>query len=253
MIVSSNANKHIRAFILASQDVYCTGFADRLSEIDSLECALSYDNADGFIAAFEKFDAHVLLFHRGIIEHWAGIRTVAQLIQPFVDVNPDIRIIIFDCEDDKESIRSLIRAGAHGVHTNKESITDVANSIQKVAKGYLAIPAVFTDSFIREAVFIEDDMRGKIISQSIDFRELLTSREIDVFEMLMDGATTKEIATDLKVSEQSIKLHLGRLYKKFNVTNRTQLVISALTYINPIKDLLTLFQECLSAVNNKNE
>lgn len=51
----------------------------------------------------------------------------------------------------------------------------------------------------------------------------LKSRQIKITEMVMKGLTNREIAENLKLSEQAIKYHVGHLLKKFETTNRAQL------------------------------
>ncbi|HMK44011.1 MAG TPA: response regulator transcription factor [Dissulfurispiraceae bacterium] len=54
--------------------------------------------------------------------------------------------------------------------------------------------------------------------------DILSTREREVVSYVCDGMTNKEIANTLKLSEQTIKAHLNRVFKKLNVTNRSQLV-----------------------------
>lgn len=55
----------------------------------------------------------------------------------------------------------------------------------------------------------------------------LTPREKDVLELVCDGLTSKAIAHELGISEQAVKAHVSRLFRKFGVTNRAGLVQAA--------------------------
>jgi DNA-binding NarL/FixJ family response regulator len=55
----------------------------------------------------------------------------------------------------------------------------------------------------------------------------LSERQRQVLECVLTGATNKEIAGDLGVSEQCIKYHVGRLFKKFGVDTRVALAVAA--------------------------
>jgi DNA-binding NarL/FixJ family response regulator len=55
----------------------------------------------------------------------------------------------------------------------------------------------------------------------------LTKREIEIVEMICKGLSNKEIKKSLKISEQSVKAHLSRIYKKTGVSDRLQLALLA--------------------------
>lgn len=60
------------------------------------------------------------------------------------------------------------------------------------------------------------DLRGK---------SLLTNREREVFELLVQDKTTKEIAKQLFVSEKTVRNHISNVMKKLNVKGRSQAVV----------------------------
>jgi DNA-binding NarL/FixJ family response regulator len=58
--------------------------------------------------------------------------------------------------------------------------------------------------------------------------EELTPRELDVLEQIVHGKNNKDIATELRISETTVKIHINRLLDKLGVTNRTQAATSAI-------------------------
>lgn len=58
----------------------------------------------------------------------------------------------------------------------------------------------------------------------------LTSREIDVFDFLIQGMPNKEIAMQLSISEKTIEKHITSIYKKLDVTNRSEAIIWAINH-----------------------
>jgi len=62
---------------------------------------------------------------------------------------------------------------------------------------------------------------------------------------VIDGMATKNIAHELCISEQSVKLYLGRMFKKFEVTNRSQLILMAFQRVCPANNMIQLFRRSL--------
>ena len=56
-------------------------------------------------------------------------------------------------------------------------------------------------------------------------KKILTSRENEVLQYLLTGCSKKEIAYKLHISEHTVKAHIEKIYKKFNINNRIQLII----------------------------
>jgi DNA-binding CsgD family transcriptional regulator len=52
----------------------------------------------------------------------------------------------------------------------------------------------------------------------------LSPKEREIAHLVCQGLTNKEIAVKLSLSEQTVKAHLNRVFKKFNISNRSQLV-----------------------------
>ena len=59
-------------------------------------------------------------------------------------------------------------------------------------------------------------------------RGILTTREKEVFELLVSGLTTKEIASSLKISEKTVRNHISNVMQKLGVKGRANAVIELL-------------------------
>ncbi len=72
------------------------------------------------------------------------------------------------------------------------------------------------------------DLVSSMESESVKKRPLLTEMEIEIVKMICQGNSNKEIMKKLKVTEQSVKSHLNRIYKKMGVSDRLQLAVFAI-------------------------
>lgn len=142
-------------------------------------------------------------------------------------------------------IDRLIRAGSQGYISNDTPTPQLLRALRCVAIGEIWTERRVLENIVRGGMeierLIEDSMLERIEEMAAD----LTERERQVFLEVLNGASTREIANTLHLSQQGVKLHLGRIYAKFDVSNRTQLVLEAYRRVTPAADLPALFQQSL--------
>jgi DNA-binding NarL/FixJ family response regulator len=114
---------------------------------------------------------------------------------------------------------ALAEATALGVEAIllKEAAADaLLGCLRAVASGQHWVPSPTVSS----AVEREQERRTKWESRS----GLLTSRELEVLRLLEDGAANKEIGFTLGIAENTVKVHLQSIYRKFEVSTRSELL-----------------------------
>jgi two-component system NarL family response regulator len=107
----------------------------------------------------------------------------------------------------------VLRAGATGyVRKDAEPETLLA-AVRAVAGG---------------KTYIDPSMGKQILMQPTGMYEELTPRETDVLRQIVLGRSNKEIATALSIGEETVKSHVGSVFGKLQVENRSQAVVRAL-------------------------
>lgn len=94
--------------------------------------------------------------------------------------------------------------------------------LEKALSSILADDLWFGRDIVQALLSRHICLRGE--RSSDEGHAFLSSREKGVIRLICDGCTNKEIAVQLGLSEQTIKAHLNRIFKKLKVTNRAQLV-----------------------------
>ena len=121
------------------------------------------------------------------------------------------------------------------VLTTYESDADVLRALEKGATGYMLKDAPREDLFeaIRAAAEgkspLAPDVAARLVQrvrQPVD--EILSTREIEILELVAGGASNKDIAKQLWISDTTVKSHILHIFKKLEVTDRTSAVTSAL-------------------------
>jgi len=69
-----------------------------------------------------------------------------------------------------------------------------------------------------------EDVATKLFAIPIDAVQLLTSQESNIYELLVKGMQSKEVAANLNISVRTVKFHIVNIYKKLNVHDRSQLI-----------------------------
>jgi DNA-binding NarL/FixJ family response regulator len=133
------------------------------------------------------------------------------------------KIIVLTIHEDREYLLKTIHSGAVG-YILKDTEPDILiKAIRTVYQGQSYIQPSMTKDLIQEVSNIGDTKKEKDESENVD----LTEREIEVINLIADGLSNKEIASELKISEKTVKNHVSNLFKKLNIVDRTQAAIYA--------------------------
>lgn len=251
---NSRSTDVITLFVIARQDIYVDGLIRVISDHPQHSVVACGSPDTDYIQQFRQTPADILLIDQNIVEEHLHDASIDKLFNNFFDVFPESHIIVFGHEIPDNCVRRLLRAGVRGFIDNNTSQDLLAASIREVHNGGHWVGRKVLEQLVYSSVEM-----GQIIEQGIcdrieTIQESLTKREIEVLQRVLDGMSTKEIASDLCLSEQSVKLHLGRLFKKFDVSNRSQLILMAFQRVCPVNNMALLFKKTLDkhhAVSDK--
>jgi two-component system NarL family response regulator len=115
---------------------------------------------------------------------------------------------------DPATVAEAVKAGADGYLSKGTSRENVLRAIKDVVQGRSVL-----DPTVTEGVF------GRIGRPS---SEALTDRELTVLQKLAHGQSTKQVADEIFVSEETVKSHLKQIFRKLGARDRTQAVAEAL-------------------------
>lgn len=125
---------------------------------------------------------------------------------------PQARILVHGDETDPAAIASFLTQGADGYFTLSLGEENLVKAVQTVARGALWMPREAVTSMVRQ------------FRTGVDAPAALTAGENALVRMLDQGLTNKEMAAQLNVAEVTVKTRLARLYRRFGVRTRTQLL-----------------------------
>jgi len=169
---------------------------------------------------FKENEADVLILDINMPE-MDGIEVLKQLKKN----NVSSEVIVLSSYDDIKLVKEVLQMGAKGFVPKKSAGEHIVNAVNKVAKGQ----QYFTDD-VKEKMMqtllngqSKDDgsQDGVLISS-------LTKREVQVLKLVAQQYSTKEIASELHISESTVETHRKNLMKKVKVKNSVGLAIFAL-------------------------
>ena len=144
------------------------------------------------------------------------------------ELNPSTQVLMIGMEADEGAFLRAVRAGVRGYLLHEASATDIVAAIRSVARG----EAVCPPQFCRVLFDAVAGVRG-FTSGVRRMASRLTRRQQELLPMVARGLTNKEIASQLNLSEQTIKNHIHRLLRRMGANDRSEAVEIALAETLP--------------------
>jgi two-component system NarL family response regulator len=178
------------------------GVANIINQEADLRVVAEASNGVEAIAAYQQFRPDVTLIdlRMPVME---GVEAVRQIRTG----DPHARVIVLTTYDTDDEIARALKAGAKAYVLKDISADLLIGCIRDVLSGktYLAPSAAAK------------------LAEGVTHVQL-TPREMATLRLMADGKANKEIATDLSISERTVKTHLGHLFEKLGVASRTEAI-----------------------------
>ena len=146
-----------------------------------------------------------------------GIETTTQLIRH----SPQTAVLILSMYSDERYVNRAVRAGARGYLLKDTVEEDLIEAIRQIHKGQ----PFFSPSVAQ--VFQQAHSRDVQTNRPDDRYDLLTERERQLYHLLAEGQSNKEIAARLSLSLHTVETHRTRIMEKLGVHSIAELVLSA--------------------------
>ena len=142
-----------------------------------------------------------------------------EAIREISAIEPDIKFIILTTYSDDEYIFRGIEVGARAYLLKDAPREELFRAIRTVYRG---------ESLIQPVVASKVLDRFAELSRHAQAPETLSEREIEVLKLMAKGAANKEIATQLSITNSTVKTHITSIFQKLNASDRTEAVTLAI-------------------------
>ncbi len=146
-----------------------------------------------------------------------------ELIKSLKELSPDVPTLVLSMYDESLYAERALRAGARGYINKSETAQKVVEAIHRVLEGKLFMSEKLAETMAARALTGQPPPHRSPV-------ELLSDRELEAFEKLGQGLSTKQIAADLGVSVKTVEAYCARIKKKLNVTRAVQLLREAIRW-----------------------
>lgn len=136
----------------------------------------------------------------------------------------EIKIIMLTVSDDEEDLFEAIKSGAAGYLLKNLKAEDFFNLLSGVTRGEAAITPVLAAKIIEEFAHQKTGENKTVPSDNEP-----TTRETDVLRLVASGASNKEIASYLNITENTVKYHLRNIMEKLHLRNKAQVAAYAVS------------------------
>lgn len=143
-----------------------------------------------------------------------GIEATRQIKQ----VRAQTKIIILSMHDHSRYIRELLGLGVSGYLLKNAASHDIVKAVISAAKGQTFLSPAISSQVIEDYV----ELNKKSLEEEL--YNTLSNREREVFQMVVEGSSTKQIAETLCVSPSTIKSHRSNIMEKLKMDNLSQLI-----------------------------
>lgn len=127
--------------------------------------------------------------------------------------NPTLPVVILSALDDQAMVARAMELGARGFIPKTASGEVMINSLRLVLSGGICLPPGYGDL-----------SRGELDAELPN----LTQRQLEVLRLMAQGNSNKEIARELGISENTVRVHISAIISALDATNRTEAAYSAM-------------------------
>lgn len=138
---------------------------------------------------------------------------------------PELPTLVLSMHDESLYAERALRAGSLGYIMKEEAIEQVLVAIRKVLQGEIFLSEKMKSKMLQQMA----TGKGKVVTSPI---EQLTDRELEVFRLIGEGCSTRQIAGQLHLSVRTVEAYREYIKTKLNLKNATELVQHAFHWVH---------------------
>lgn len=209
----------IRILLVDDQALFREGLQTLLSVHDDLAIVGEAGNGETAVQMAQSLQPDVVLMdlRMPVLDGVAATRQISQSA-------PDVKVIVLTTFDDDEYVFDGLRAGAVGYMLKDVPSAKLVEAIRAAAQGESFLEPSVAAKVVAEFARLKED---KPADPQAELVEPLSERELEILQHVATGASNREIASALYITEGTVKNHVTNILGKLGVRDRTQAALKA--------------------------
>jgi two-component system response regulator NreC len=200
-------DKTLKVIIADDHMIVRDGLRSLLERQPDMEVVAEAENGRMALKLVKELSPDVVIMDIGMRE-LNGIDATRQIVK----MSPGVKVLALSMYSDKRFIKGMLKAGASGYMLKDSAFKELIDAIRVIVENKIYIsPSV--------ANIITEDYLKQSPESDGSTRSLLSSRELEVLQLLVEGMSTKQIASSLRLSIKTIESHRSRIMKKIDINN----------------------------------
>jgi two-component system NarL family response regulator len=212
------ADDAIRVVICDDQAIFRRGLTMVLADEEGIEVVGEAEDGDAAVAVATDLVPDVVLMDIRMPK-----RSGIEATRAIAEAVPSAKIVMLTVSDEEDDLYEAIKAGATGYLLKEISIEEVASAIRAVVSGQSLITPSMASKLLTEF----SSLSKKAEARSAVPGPTLTARELEVLKLVAQGMSNKEIASELYISENTVKNHVRNILEKLHLHSRMEAVMYA--------------------------
>lgn len=207
-----------KIFIVDDHPVAQAGYAALINQEPDMRVCCLARSADQVLDAMAEATPDLV-----VVDMMRNGMTEVSLTKQLIERKPSLPVLIVSAHEDPRCGERALRAGARG-YLLKQEAADIVHAIRRLLEGGIYVSERMNTRILLQYVGRNNDAPHTAI-------DTLSEREMEVFERLGHGLTTREIAERLHISPKTVESHRGRIKNKLGIDTNAKLVQRAVQWV----------------------
>lgn len=207
---------NVRIAIAEDNSMALHALKKRLSQFPEIHIKYTASNGRELLDMMHKNSVIDLILMDLQMPEMDGIESTKRIKTLF----PQIKVVILTMFDDDEHLFDAIMAGASGYLLKEDDSVKIQQAIHDTLQGGAAMSPSMA---LKTLKLVRQPLTLGVSNSEFD----LTPRELEILTQLKNGLTYEEIASNLLISYHTVRKHIENIYRKLQVSNKTEAVIKA--------------------------
>ena len=195
----------IRVLIVDDHKIMREGLRSLLEKQPDVEVVAEAESAQKALKLVEEFMPNIVIIDV-VMPSLNGIEATRRILAKV----PSIKVIALSMYSDKRFVMEMLRAGASGYLLKDCAFEELDEAIRAVVQDHTYITPRIVDIIVK-------DYFSQVEKPSSSALSALTSRQYEVLQLLAEGKTTREIASQMSLSVKTIESHRQQVINKLNI------------------------------------